>query len=68
MMDMHDTVARLERQVNRIQTLQFVLMAIIFLLIALVVVYMPKFSADSLADACSRLSEHPTHTLPERGN
>lgn len=66
MLDMAETVARLERQVGRIQTLQFVLLAVIFLLIAVVLVYMPKFGEDSLADACSRLSEQ-THTLPGKG-
>lgn len=64
MLDVHDTVARLERQVSRIQTLQFVLLAIIFLLVALVMVYLPR-GADSLADACSKLTEEQQqNTLP----
>lgn len=64
MMDMHATVVRLERQVGRIQNLQFVLLAIIFLLIALVAVYMPKFGADAVAETCSKLHER---TLAQKG-
>lgn len=42
MMDLHATVTRLERQVGRVQTLLFILLAIIFLLIGLVAVYLPQ--------------------------
>lgn len=66
MMDLHETVNRLERQVGRIQTLQYVLLAIIFLLIGLVVVYAPQFGgAESMVTACSKFSED--NTLPGKG-
>lgn len=47
MMDLHATVTRLERQVGRVQTLLFILLAIIFLLIGLVAVYLPQLGYKS---------------------
>lgn len=63
--DLHETIQRLERKVSRVQTLQFVLLAIIFLLIAVVAVYLPRFEvASSLADLSQQAQEH---TLPGKG-
>lgn len=57
-MELHETIQRLERKVSRVQTLQFVLLAIIFLLIAVLAVYLPKFEAASfLADVKQQAQE-----------
>ena len=65
---MHDTIKRLERQVARVQTLQFVLLAIIFLLVAVVAVYVPKFeNLSALAGACQQGTAPAGQPTPGRG-
>lgn len=51
-MELYDSVQRLERKVTRIQTLQFVLLAIIVLLLAVILVQVPSFGStlSSLAE------------------
>lgn len=46
-------VKRLEKQLGRIQVLQFVLLAIVFLLIAVIIVYLP-LGSDSLLEVCAK--------------
>lgn len=64
--DWAQTKERLEKQMKHIQLLQYILLAIIFVLVAMVLVYMPKFDADTLKEVCAKLNneQQTTHGLP----